>query len=233
MTSNSESRRSVVRGGGWARVAGTLAGCVIRCVGATLRMEVVDRCGITRRHVLDGPVIWSVWHNQVFVIPPVRNRHCRWRKGTALTSASKDGAILAAAVRVFGIGAVRGSTSRRGAAALKGLLGAIRRGDDVCVTPDGPRGPRYVLQRGVVKVAQASGAPIVPVHVKFESAWRLSSWDRFHVPKPFSRVIVTFDEVLAVPRHIDDDGFAAACRKLQEIMRARVDDFDDSSDADH
>ena len=124
---------------GKARAAGTLAGWLIRCLGSTLRMEVVDRCGITRRDGLGGPVIWCLWHNRVFAVPPARNRYCRWRKGAVLTSASRDGATLAAAVRVFGIEAVRGSSSRRGVAALKELLGVIRRGDDVCVTPDGPR----------------------------------------------------------------------------------------------
>src|SRR5690606_9214875 len=115
------------------------------------------------------------------------------RKAVVLASASHDGAALASAMAVFGLGAVRGSSSRRGVAALIALKRALKSGVDVCITPDGPRGPRYGLQPGVVKLAASSGAPIIPIHVRFSSAWRLNTWDRFVLPKPFSRVHMIFD----------------------------------------
>ena len=72
-------------------------------------------------------------------------------------------------------------------------------GLDVCLTPDGPRGPRYKIQPGFIKLAEATGAPIVPIHVRFSSAWRLKTWDRFVIPKPFSRVEVIFDQAITLP----------------------------------
>ncbi|NNC87863.1 MAG: lysophospholipid acyltransferase family protein [Akkermansiaceae bacterium] len=228
-----DAQRLAVRDSAKARILGTVAGWILRVTGATLRMEVVDRCGITERGRVEGPVIWCIWHNRVFVPASVRNRLCKWRQATVLTSASNDGAILAAAVKVFGLGAVRGSSSRRGASALKELIRVLKQGTDAGVTPDGPRGPLYVMQPGVVKLAQAAQVPIMPLHVTFGRSTRLNSWDRFHIPWPFSRITVTFDELLAVPRKLDDDAFAAQCRKLEDIMRGGVDDYEDAGDADH
>ncbi len=84
----------------------------------------------------------------------------------------------------MGIDSVRGSSSRRAIAALIGLKRELRKGHDVCLTPDGPRGPRYVLHAGAVKLAQSTGAPIMPMHATFSDAWRFSSWDRMVIPKP-------------------------------------------------
>jgi len=233
MTMGSDSKRGAVRGGFKERLAGTLAGWLIRIVGATLRMEVVDRCGLSERGKVEGPIIWCMWHNRVFVLPSARNRFCKWRKGVVLTSASKDGAILAAAMKVFGVEVARGSSSRRGATALKEMIKATKGGADTGVTPDGPRGPCYVLQPGIIKLAQATRTPIVPVHVEFGKVWRLNSWDRFHIPWPFSKVTITVDEMLVVPRNLDEDAFAAHCRKLEAVMRSGVQDFEESSDGDH
>ena len=125
---------------------------------------------------------------------------------------------------VFGLGAVRGSSSRRGVAALIGLKRALIDGHDVCLTPDGPRGPRYQIQAGFVKLAQASGSPVVPVHVRFSSAWRLKSWDRFVIPKPFSRVVVTFAEAIYVPRDLDDAAFEKERLRIESILVNGTDD---------
>jgi lysophospholipid acyltransferase (LPLAT)-like uncharacterized protein len=137
-----------------------------------------------------------------------------------LTSASHDGAALARAMGVQGMGAVRGSSSRRAVAALVGMKRALREGCDLCVTPDGPRGPRYVLQAGPVKLAESAGVPIIPVHAHAFSAWALKSWDRFLIPKPFSRVRVIYDHALVVPPGLADDAFEAERAKLEAVMRA-------------
>jgi hypothetical protein len=109
-----------------------------------------------------------------------------------LTSASKDGELLASIVRRFGLGAVRGSSSRRGALALRELTEVLARGDsDVIITPDGPRGPRYVLSPGLVYLAQKTALPLMRVQVDYTRFWELKSWDRFRIPKPFSKVDIT------------------------------------------
>jgi lysophospholipid acyltransferase (LPLAT)-like uncharacterized protein len=98
-------------------------------------------------------------------------------------------------------------------------------GSDVCLTPDGPRGPRYRIQPGFIKLAQATGAPIIPIHVRFSSAWRLKTWDRFVIPKPFSKVEVVFARAITVPASVDGPGFD---RKLSEIETLMVDNTDDA-----
>jgi lysophospholipid acyltransferase (LPLAT)-like uncharacterized protein len=125
----------------------------------------------------------------------------------------------------FGLGAVRGSSSRRAVAALIGMKRALKDGQDVCITPDGPRGPRYSFHPGVVKLAESSGAAIVPIHAHFSSAWRLKSWDRLVIPKPFSRVRVIFDEMLVVPAKLGEDAFQDQLTRVQGILRRAIDDL--------
>lgn len=212
-----------------ATVLGTLAGWLMRAWCATLRMEVVDRAGVGGDGC-PGPVVLAVWHNRIFVGPAAWRRVSRHRKGmVVLTSASHDGAMLARAVGVFGVGSVRGSSSRRAVAALVALRRSLRDGFDCCVTPDGPRGPRYVLQPGVLKLAETSGAKVLPMHVEYGGSWTLRSWDRFRVPHPFSRVRVVFDETLAVPPGLSEDEFEAWRLRIEEILRAGVDDIPQES----
>ena len=101
---------------------------------------------------------------------------------------------------------------------------ALQDGQDVCLTPDGPRGPRYKIQPGVIKLAESTRAPIVPIHATYSSAWRLKTWDRFVIPKPFSRVHVIFDEMHFVPPKIDDETFENSRKQLQTILLNGADD---------
>lgn len=222
-----EDRRGEVRTSRKARWIGRGAGWLMRLVGASLRVRVEDRCGVTRAGGIAGPVVYALWHNRIFAIPPVWARCCgSHRRAVVLTSASHDGAAVAHAMAVFGMGAVRGSSSRRAVAGLVGMRQALRAGFDAAVTPDGPRGPRYVLQPGLVKLAQSAGVPVVPIHVRFGCAWRLRTWDGMVVPVPCSRVELTFDEALAVPRGLDEDGFEAWRAALEQRMRVATDDLE-------
>lgn len=198
---------------------GTLAGWVMRFWCATLRFEVVDRCGVTQPEPELPPVIYAMWHNRIFIIPYLWKKRCGpHRKAVVLTSASKDGAILSRAMAVFGIGSVRGSSSRRAVAALIGMRRELKEGVDVCITPDGPRGPRYSLHPGAVKLAESSGAPILPIHAEFSSAWCLKTWDKLVIPKPFSRVTVIFDALRTIPPKLDDSAFEVEVDRLREIL---------------
>jgi lysophospholipid acyltransferase (LPLAT)-like uncharacterized protein len=219
------SRSTEIRGSRKAEILGTLAGWLMRLWTATLRYEVDDRCGITRPGNELPPVIYAMWHNRIFVIPSIWLRNCgHHRKAVVLTSASKDGAILSRAMAVFGIGSVRGSSSRRAVAALIGMKRELKEGVDVCITPDGPRGPRYGFHAGMIKLAESSGAPILPIHARFHSAWRLNTWDRLVIPKPFSRVTVIFDATLAVPPKLDETAFQQHSDRIREILLAGTDD---------
>jgi lysophospholipid acyltransferase (LPLAT)-like uncharacterized protein len=218
-------KRIEIRGDRKTAIIGTLAGWSMKLLATTLRMEVRDECGIGSARGKMPPVIYVLWHSRFFTVPPAWQRLCgRHRKTVVLTSASRDGDMVARAMAVFGLDAVRGSSSRRAVAALVGLKRALLEGCDVCLTPDGPKGPRYQVQAGFIKLAQASGAPIVPIHVRFSSAWRLKTWDRFVIPKPFSRVEVVFSEAITVPRELDEGAFEQTRRGIEEILVNGTDD---------
>jgi lysophospholipid acyltransferase (LPLAT)-like uncharacterized protein len=222
----SDPKRVEIRGSRKAEFLGTLAGVAMKLWSLTLRFEIDDRCGITTPGNHTAPVIFALWHNRIFTIPPIwRKTGGNGRQSVVLTSASKDGAILSAAMAFFGLGAVRGSSSRRAVAALIGMKRALKDGQDVCITPDGPRGPRYSFHPGVVKLAESSGAAIVPIHAWFDSAWRMNSWDRLVIPKPFSRVRVIFDEMLVVPPKLAEDAFQSQLERVRAVLAGGVDDL--------
>lgn len=221
----SKRKRNDIRGDRKSAMLGSLAGWSMKLLVSTLRLEVRDLCGISSPEAAIPPVIYILWHNRFFTVPAAWNRICRThRKSVTLTSASHDGDMVARAMAVFGLGAVRGSSSRRAVAALVGLKRALQEGFDVCLTPDGPRGPRYRIQPGVILLAQTTGAPIIPVHVRFSAAWRLKTWDRFVIPKPFSRVEVTFAEAILLPRGLDAATFENERLKIESLLVNGTDD---------
>jgi len=150
-------------------------------------------------------------------------RFCPWRQATALISGSKDGTALEAAFKALNISAARGSSSRGGAAALIALRKAIRRGEDTGITPDGPKGPIYEIKPGILKLAETSGAPIIPLHLTFSRVIRLNTWDQFIIPLPFSRVEITFDHPLYIPKGISDEDQITETKKLRNILLKHID----------
>jgi len=194
---------------------------LIRLVGVTLRFSVDDRAGILAKDPAHS-LLWVFWHNRVFTVPYVYRKYLRGRHGAVLTSPSGDGEILSLTMRRFGVGSIRGSSSKRAGAAMKEMVRWLRSQarHDVVITPDGPRGPVYCLQPGVVKVAQLTGVPVFPVHVRYEKCFTLKTWDRFMIPKPFSRVRVVFDAFRVIPPTDGDAAFEAERRKLEACLRA-------------
>lgn len=201
-----------------ARVVGFLVAWLIRAVCVTLRVRMEDRGGVVESPP-GAPMIWVFWHNRMFVLPYYYRKFLPSRRGAILTSASGDGEIIAEVLRRFGVDAVRGSSSRRSVSALLGMRETIASGGDVVVTPDGPRGPRYQLQPGLVKLAQLTGAPVFPVHVRYHRTIKFKTWDRFRVPWPFSRVDVVFDPLRPVPETDTDEAFEAARASLETQLR--------------
>jgi hypothetical protein len=192
---------------------GGLIAAVVRVLGCTLRVRVEDRCGVTNPDNAQR-MIWTFWHNRMLIVPLLRARWAAHRDGAVLTSASRDGAIIAAAMSRFRLTSVRGSSSRRGATALIALKGTLDSGADVAVTPDGPRGPCYKLGQGIVFLAQQTGAGILPIHIEYSRAVRLKSWDRFMIPLPFSTVRVIFDSLIFVPPGADIETERVKIEKL-------------------
>lgn len=229
---SAEDRNLEKRGGGKERLGGTLVGWLIRLYNATLRLEVVDRAGVQDERFSGGAML-AIWHNRLFVIGPVWQKSSEPRKTAVLTSASSDGAVVSSVMAVFGFEAVRGSSSRRGRAAMVGVMRKIKEKCFVGITPDGPRGPRYVIQGGVVKLAQACQVPIIPIRVELSKAWHLNSWDRFCIPYPFSKVTVIYEPALDVPRELSEVEFEEQRLQIQTVLRKGIDDLLPESDEDN
>lgn len=202
------------------RGLGKIIALLIRGVGATLRFEVEDRAGAFDRGRPGW--IWAFWHNRMFVIPYIHDRWFAHIPGAILSSPSGDGQIIADACAEFGFEAARGSSSKpqKGLGALIMLAEKVKEGRDVGITPDGPRGPCYQLQPGILKLAQLTGGVIVPVRVEYSRALRFKTWDAFLLPLPFSRVRVIFEPVLTLPRRLDEDAFEQRRQALQAALGA-------------
>lgn len=200
-----------------ARRIGWAAAALIRLFSLTFRWRLHDRSGITEVEP-EKPMIWIFWHNRIFALPTAYKKYMSSRKGAILTSASNDGAIIAATVARFGCSAVRGSSSRRGATAFLGLLGWLKDGFDIAIVPDGPRGPRYRLGPGVVKLAGMTDALILPIRLEYRSKWVFKSWDRFQLPKPFSVVDVYFEPCESIPAELDDAAFELERQRIEKIL---------------
>jgi len=187
----------------------------------TLRYEIDDRAGVIGKPVNEN-YIGALWHNRLLIFPFVLRRFFSNRGGAALISASRDGELLADAIKRFDFDVVRGSSSRLGARAILQLTDVLASGRDVVITPDGPRGPAYELGPGIIFLAQKSGAPVVPVNMEYSSYWRLKSWDRFILPRPFSKVRVIIGQSHHVRSTSTPEEFETERLRLQGVMMALV-----------
>ena len=159
-------------------------------LATTWRFEVAGGDHLAR--VASGPFVFALWHHTLL---PLLWWH-RHRDITLLVSAHRDGELVARAARRMGYRLARGSSTRCGASGYRGLLRALAAGSVVAVTPDGPVGPAGVVKPGIVRAAQRAGAPVLPVTARVDHCWRLRSWDRLTVPRPFARVVVEYGRPL-------------------------------------
>ncbi len=187
----------------------------------TLRYEIDDRAGVVGKPA-DQNYIGALWHNRLLIFPFVLRRFFSNRHGAALISASRDGDLLADAITRFGFDVVRGSSSRLGASAILQLADVLASGGDVVITPDGPRGPAYELGPGIIYLAQKSRAAVLPVNMEYSSCWRLKSWDRFILPRPFAKICVIIGQPHRVRSTNTVDDFEAERLRLQDAMMALV-----------
>jgi len=187
----------------------------------TLRYEIDDRADVVGKPA-DQNYIGALWHNRLLIFPFVLRRFFSNRHGAALISASRDGDLLADAITRFGFDVVRGSSSRLGASAILQLADVLASGGDVVITPDGPRGPAYELGPGIIYLAQKSRAAVLPVNMEYSSCWRLKSWDRFILPRPFAKICVIIGQPHRVRSTNTIDDFEAERLRLQDAMMALV-----------
>jgi lysophospholipid acyltransferase (LPLAT)-like uncharacterized protein len=160
-------------------------------------------------------VIFTLWHGELL---PLLWYH-RGQGVAVVISEHRDGEIIAQIAERLGYATVRGSTSRGGGRALIGLMRAIEAGRDGAVTPDGPRGPAHVFAPGAAIAAQRTGAPLAMIRASATRAWRLKSWDRFLVPKPFATVRVIYGPLTSVDATSPREAAEQAPR-LQAVLDA-------------
>jgi lysophospholipid acyltransferase (LPLAT)-like uncharacterized protein len=207
----------------YQRLAATVIYFFSRTYALSLRLHWDNRSGYFTDE-LGGPAIYCLWHNRLALCMEAYHQQTRRRsagKGlAALISASKDGAFLSAILERFGVQPVRGSSSRRGSQALLELTSWAERGYDLAITPDGPRGPRYIVQEGVMTLAQLTGLPIVPFAFHAHRKIRLKSWDGFQIPLPFSRCDMSLGKPIVVPRDATDVQREEIRKQLEQILKS-------------
>ena len=194
---------------------------MLQVLARTLRYEMDDRAGVVDARAT-GNYIAALWHNRLLLISFVLKKFFPDRPGAGLISASRDGEMIADVTRRFGFDVVRGSSSRMGASALRELGDVLASGRDVLITPDGPRGPAYQLGPGIIFLAQKTGASVVPVNMEYSSCWRVKSWDRFIIPKPFSKVRVIIGPPQQIEPTSSDEEFESERLRLQNAMMSLV-----------
>jgi lysophospholipid acyltransferase (LPLAT)-like uncharacterized protein len=162
---------------------------------------------------LQGRYLYAFWHENILVPAYQYGR----RDIHVLISEHADGQLIAEACRHLGFRVVRGSATRGGARAIRQMVRRSRSAH-LAITPDGPRGPRRQVQPGVVYLAALTGLPILPFGIAFESAWRMSSWDRFALPRPWSAAVCVTAEPIRVPESIRKDQLEHYRKLVQDAM---------------
>jgi lysophospholipid acyltransferase (LPLAT)-like uncharacterized protein len=190
---------------------------VIRALAATWRFRIVGRERIDAMRARGEPFILAFWHGRML---PLLWSH-RGQGISILVSEHGDGEIIARIAAAVGLNTVRGSSSRGAERALLGMIRTVQEGGEVAITPDGPRGPLETFAPGAAIIAQRSGAPIVPLAAGADRAWRLKSWDRFLIPKPFARVTVSYGEPWSAAGLSAREASARA-PELEALLRAHT-----------
>jgi hypothetical protein len=190
-------------------------------VSLTWRFEEIAEEGVTPlihgRGV--GAQIFCFWHQCVLPC----TIYFRTTGATILISRSFDGELITRILELFGFHAVRGSSSRGAREGLLGLKQVIESGTPAIFTADGPRGPIYQTKMGPIKLAQITGAPIGAFHLEPQHAWTMGSWDRFLIPKPFTRICVSWAQWTRVPPDLPLEEFEPKREELNAaIERARL-----------
>ena len=202
-----------------------LLGLYLRFTYITTRWTLVGGEHLTP-HVAT-PVVCAFWHERLPLMPKMwllargmpGGRQARIH---VLVSRHRDGRFIGAVMRWFGVDVVFGSSSRGGAAGTRALLGVMARGDQVVLTPDGPRGPRRVAAAGVAQLAGLAGVMVLPASAQTSRRKVLRSWDRMVIPLPFARAVVVVGAPVAVPRH----GWEASTPIIEAALTEAADHAD-------
>jgi len=194
-----------------------LAAFYIRLVQASGRWRVEGAAAPEALWRQGQPFILAFWHGRLMMMPGCWPRAMPMHM---LISRHPDGLFIARTIRHFGLGAIAGSTRRGGSSALRELLRALKAGESIGITPDGPRGPRMRASSGAVDIARIAGVPIIPAAFATSRRRVLGSWDRFVVALPFARGVFVWGEPIAIAKNADAAAREATRRRLEEGLNA-------------
>ena len=186
----------------WLPAAALLGSWCVRGLGRTWRIEVVRSPDYASAYEAGERFVYVFWHSGMLPLAMQR----RDQGIAVLVSQHHDGELITRLIARLGYVTARGSSTRGGERGVRELLEWAERGRHLAITPDGPRGPAERLKDGAAFVAARVRRRVVPIGIGIRQAWRLKSWDRFRVPKPFANVTITYGEPVAVA---DDDSARA------------------------
>jgi lysophospholipid acyltransferase (LPLAT)-like uncharacterized protein len=206
-------------------VIGWMLSRVIKLMSLTVRVRLIDPSGVVAsQRAQGGPVLWLTWHQHILSCVLYQWQWLYPRITGVLTSASQDGDLLADVCGRFGMIAARGSSSRKQTQALRESLQVLRQGRNLCITPDGPRGPRHEIKPGILHLAKKTGIPLIILRYRYRSAWQLKTWDHFYIPKPFSSVDLVIDPPVHLPAHLTEEEMEQKRLELQARMLSDSDE---------
>lgn len=188
------------------RLASGLLYCLLRGISSTVRIKLA---GPTPPN---GPVIYCGYHGRSFLFANYFRQRGYW----VIISQSNDGEMQANIFRRLGYQIIRGSTGRGGARAAVEAIRVLKRGDNMAMTPDGPRGPTHIIQPGVITLAQKSGAALIPSGITSKPRLFAKSWDSYLVPIPFGKGVILFGDPIYVPKDASDEEIEHYRLRLQE-----------------
>lgn len=188
-----------------------------------MRTEIKDPFNVLGTNTPENPAVAVAWHNRILFFPIMFPVGIRSRTRSVI-SASRDGEYIADMIRMFGLESIRGSGSRRGAAVLLESISALKDGFNVAFTPDGPRGPKYEINRGPVVVASMTGRPVIPISINSSSFISVISWDNFQIPMPWSKTVLVLGEPVHVPPDLSEEQIDEWCKILSAKLMEITDD---------
>ncbi|MBN2641735.1 MAG: lysophospholipid acyltransferase family protein [Victivallales bacterium] len=163
------------------------------------------------------PLVTVTWHNRLLFFPVMFPLYVR-KKTMAVVSASRDGQYVTDLLAHFKLKSLRGSSSRKGANALRGAIDAINAGYNVSFTPDGPRGPKYSMSQGPILTASKTGVEIVPVSVNASAYWQIKSWDNFQIPKPWAKLTLIIGDPIKIPADMSEEELEQYREKVRQAL---------------
>ena len=203
------------------RLIGFFGTWLIELIFSTIRIRFVGREWERRRmEGRSGQYIAAIWHSRILMFSYLYKGF----RASILVSRSEDGEIIARILQRQGFETIRGSTNKGGGRALAALIRRMKKGGSAVIIPDGPQGPRFRVQPGIILLAQKTGAPIYPMSYGARHAKIFSSWDRFMLPRPFTECRVVYGAPVFVPPDADEQVREACRRRLEnELCNITID----------